>query len=187
MVQKFSYNWLAEYLGNGAPSPAIMSELLTKYAFEVEGMETLADDTVIELKILPDRGSDCLCHRGIARELATLTRATLAHDPLAVTVTLGTTDEISVQIEDPVACPRFTASIVRGVTVADSPQWLKARLAAIGVRSINNIVDATNSATGLKRCCKASLIFWQAHLKMKISYIIAYFWCKLYTRKIKFL
>jgi phenylalanyl-tRNA synthetase beta chain len=144
MVQKFSYNWIAEYLGKDAPSPAVISDLLTKHAFEVEGIETKGDDTVIELKILPDRGSDCLCHRGIAREIATLTDTTLAIDPLEKAVTLGTIDSIKVDIENTNDCPRFTASIVSGVTVGDSPQWLKARLATIGVRSINNIVDATN-------------------------------------------
>jgi len=144
MVQKFSYNWLTEYLGKDAPTPQVICDLLTKHAFEVEGMETHGEDTVIELKILPDRGSDCLCHRGIARELATLLDVSMAIDPLTHHVTLENISTIKVNIENTDDCPRFTASIVRGVTVGDSPQWLKARLAAIGVRSINNIVDATN-------------------------------------------
>ena len=144
MVQKFSYNWIAEYLGAQAPSAAVVSELLTAHAFEVEGMHTLESDTVIELKILPDRGSDCLCHRGIAREVATLTGVPLVKDVLAVPVTIPVTTKIAVAIADINACPRFTASIVRGVTVGESPTWLKERLLAIGTRSINNIVDATN-------------------------------------------
>jgi phenylalanyl-tRNA synthetase beta chain len=146
MVQKFSYNWLCEYLGEPAPSPEVISDLLTKHAFEVEGMEKYDGDTVIELKILPDRGSDCLCHRGLARELSTLLNIPLKNDPLLSSVSVAETSEIKVTIEDFVACPRFTASIIRGVKVGPSPAWLTARLQAVGVRSINNIVDATNYA-----------------------------------------
>lgn len=144
MVQKFSYNWLCDYLGTTAPSPARVAELLTAHAFEVEGMEAQADDTIFELKILPDRGSDCLSHRGVAREIASLVPCTLAYDPLGAPVSIPDTDAITVRIEDATDCPRFTACLVRGVTVGESPAWLKERLAAIGTRSINNIVDATN-------------------------------------------
>ncbi len=144
MVVKFSYNWLCEYLGDPAPTPEVISDLLTKHAFEVEGMETHMDDTVLELKILPDRGSDCLCHRGLARELSTLLNVPLKNDPLALAVNLPPTEDIAVTIEDVTMCPHFTASIIRGITVGPSPDWLRARLEAIGVRSINNIVDATN-------------------------------------------
>ncbi|MBY0538791.1 phenylalanine--tRNA ligase subunit beta [Patescibacteria group bacterium] len=146
MVQKFSYNWLCEYLGEPAPAPSVIADLLTKHAFEVEGIEEHHGDTVIELKILPDRGSDCLCHRGLARELATLLDVPLKHDPLETEVTIKETNEINVSIEDFASCPRFTASIIRGVKVGPSPAWLVAQLQAIGVRSINNIVDATNYA-----------------------------------------
>ena len=144
MVQKFSYNWLCEYLGEPIPSPEVISDLLTKHAFEVEGMEVRPDDTVFELKILPDRGSDCLCHRGLSRELATLLNIPLKNDPLETKITIKETNEITVSIEDFATCPRFTAIIIRGIKVGPSPAWLSARLQALGVRSINNIVDATN-------------------------------------------
>ena len=71
MVQKYSYNWLCDYLGENAPTPEVIADLLTAHAFEVEGTEEHNGDTIFELKILPDRGSDCLSHRGIAREIAT--------------------------------------------------------------------------------------------------------------------
>ncbi len=144
MVVKFSYNWIAEYLGANAPTPEVVSDLLTAHAFEVEGMEKKDEDTIFELKILPDRGSDCLCHRGIAREIATLANVTLENDPLSVAVTVPASEMITVEIEDTLLCPRFTASLIQGVKVGESPDWLKKRLAAIGTRSINNIVDATN-------------------------------------------
>lgn len=144
MVQKFSYNWLCDYLGEIKPTVEVIADALTKHAFEVEGIEGKGENAVIELKILPDRGSDCLCHRGIARELCTILNTEIKNDPLVALVSLIPTEEITVTIEDAKACPRFTASIIRGVKVGPSPEWLQNRLKAIGVRSINNIVDATN-------------------------------------------
>src|SRR5690606_31865034 len=55
---------------------------------------------------------------------------------------LATTTKVV--IEDPEACPRFTARTIRGVKLGPSPEWLRRRLEAIGLRSINNVVDATN-------------------------------------------
>ncbi|MEK7639467.1 MAG: phenylalanine--tRNA ligase subunit beta [Patescibacteria group bacterium] len=141
------YSWLKEYLGEAMPSVEETERLLTFHAFEVDGAEVLDNDAVFDVKILPNRGSDCLSHRGIARELASIIGRPLAVDPLATTPPeLAKTDKLSVSILNPHACPRFTASLVKGVVVKESPAWLKARLEAIGQRSINNIVDATNYA-----------------------------------------
>ena len=85
-----------------------------------------------------------MSHRGIARELCTILNTEIQNDPLYAYVNLTATSEIAVSIEDTESCPRFTASIIRGVKVGPSPEWLQKRLLAIGVRSINNIVDATN-------------------------------------------
>ncbi len=139
-----SYNWLKDYLGPEAPTPAEIEELLTFHAFEVESVEPHGDDTVIDVKILPDRSSDCLSHRGIAREIASLTGIPLAHDPLRALPQFTATTAISVEITDTDLCPRFTAALITGVTVGPSPAWLVERLAALGQRSVNNIVDATN-------------------------------------------
>lgn len=141
---KVSYTWLKEYVGDALPAPQEVVDLLTFHAFEIEGIEEVVGDTVIEVDVLPNRSSDCLCHRGIAREIATLVDAPLAYDPLREASTLPHTDRIQVSIEDADACPRFTASLITGVTVGESPEWLKTRLRAIGQRPINNIVDATN-------------------------------------------
>ncbi|MEZ4200352.1 MAG: phenylalanine--tRNA ligase subunit beta [Candidatus Paceibacterota bacterium] len=141
---KVSYDWLKDYLGEHAPSADEIAELLTFHSFEIEEVEAVADDTVIDVDVLPNRSSDCLCHRGIAREVATITNTPLEHDPLAAAPELAGTDSISVDIKDTAACPRFTASVIRGVKVGESPEWLQKRLKAIGQRPINNIVDATN-------------------------------------------
>ena len=139
-----SYNWLKEYLGPAAPSIKEITELLTFRAFEIAGVAEKGDDAVIDIDVLPNRSSDCLSHRGIAREIATLTDKPLTFDPLAKTPDLTPTDLLAVEIEDSHDCPRFTATLISGVTVKESPAWLKERLEALGQRPINNIVDATN-------------------------------------------
>lgn len=139
-----SYNWLKEYLGDTAPSAEEVATLLTFHAFEIDGIEVVGDDTAIDVNVLPNRGSDCLCHRGIARDIASITGAPLVYDPLATKPALPAIESIAVTIEDEELCPRFTASLISGVQVGPSPQWLQDRLRTLGQRSINNIVDATN-------------------------------------------
>lgn len=139
-----SHTWLKEYLGDSIPSPEKIEELLTFHSFEIEEITKKEGDTVIDVDILPNRSSDCLCHRGIAREIATLTGTSLETDPLGRSVNLPTTDKIIVDIQDQKICPRFTAVLIEGIEVKESPQWLQDRLRAIGQRPINNIVDATN-------------------------------------------
>lgn len=138
------HNWLKDYIGEAAPSAEEIERLLTFHSFEIEGVETVGEHQVIDVDVLPNRSSDCLCHRGIAREIATLIGKDLENDPLRKEITLKGTGLITVDIQDREACPRFTASLVTGIEVKDSPQWLQDRLVALGQRPINNIVDATN-------------------------------------------
>ena len=139
-----SYKWLKDYLGENTPTPEEVEQLLTFHSFEIDGVEKVGDDTVIDVDVLPNRSSDCLSHLGIAREIATLIDKPLANDPFATAPELTPTDRISVDIADTTACPRFTAALITGIEVKESPQWLKERLEALGQRPINNIVDATN-------------------------------------------
>jgi len=139
-----SYNWLKEYTGDTTETAQQAADLLGAHSFEIEGLEEIKGDTIIEIDILPNRASDSLCHRGVARELATVTSVPLANDPLRNTPDLRALDTIEVSIKDVEACPRFTASLLTDVVVKESPDWLKERLESIGQRSINNIVDATN-------------------------------------------
>ncbi len=141
---KVSHNWLKEYLGDTAPAPQAMADLLTFHAFEIDEIVEKDDDTVIDIDILPNRSSDCLCHRGIAREVASIMKTPLAHDPLSVAPQLPGFTNIEVEIESAEICPRFTATLLTGIEVKESPAWLQARLQVIGQRPINNIVDATN-------------------------------------------
>lgn len=99
------------------------------------------DDDLIELELTPNRG-DCLGVRGIARELAVLTGSKLR--PLKPKVAVNETARAEIRIEHPTGCPRYAGRIIRGVTVGPSPAWLKNRLEAVGLRSINSVVDVTN-------------------------------------------
>lgn len=101
-------------------------------------------DSVIDFEITSNR-PDCLCVQGLAREAA----VTLGKPFMAPTITLGTMegavkDEATIRIEDNDLCPRYCGLVVRDVTIAPSPMWLRRRLAACGVRSINTVVDITN-------------------------------------------
>lgn len=139
-----SYNWLKDYLGEDLPSVNQVVELLTKHSFEVESTEDKDGDTVIDLKILPDRAGDCLSHRGVARELATLISKSLINDPFMVSEVLPKSDQFKITIENHSFCPRFMLAKIDNIKVKPSPDWLVKRLSAIGQKSINNIVDATN-------------------------------------------
>jgi len=141
---KIDHDWIKEYLGEKTPSPEKMEELLTFHAFEIEGSEHIGEHTVIDVDVLPNRSSDCLSHRGIARELATLLDTVLENDPLRKDRKLKATEKLSVTIENEHACRRFGLALIEGVTVQESPKWLRERLEALGQRSINNVVDITN-------------------------------------------
>jgi phenylalanyl-tRNA synthetase beta chain len=101
---------------------------------------------VIELEITPNR-PDCLGVYGVARELHAATAAPLAPPPWADDPgSSGALAAAEVVVQCPELCPRFTARVFEGVTIAQSPPWLKARLSAAGQRPINNVVDITNYA-----------------------------------------
>ncbi|NOY74510.1 MAG: phenylalanine--tRNA ligase subunit beta [Kiritimatiellaeota bacterium] len=103
----------------------------------------LDTDTIYELEITPNR-PDWLSHWGVARDLSALTRARLRFPDIAVPKFTGTGDAVTVQVRKPSLCPRYTARVIRGAKIAESPEWLKKRLTSIGLRPINNVVDVTN-------------------------------------------
>src|SRR6266566_389110 len=95
---------------------------------------------------------DLLCHKGVARELAVSLAATVKLPPIPASASKspvtrkdrGVVDGVEVRVDDPEGAPRYMIAVIRGVKVQPSPPWLATRLQAIGQRSINNIVDATN-------------------------------------------
>ena len=107
-------------------------------------------DTVLDLEITPNR-PDCLSVVGMAREVGAMYRVDCTSPLAGMAAKLELDAEatpvdaaVKVTIEDAVRCPRYTARVIRGCKVGPSPDWMVERLAAIGQRSINNIVDVTN-------------------------------------------
>ncbi|MBR6709384.1 MAG: phenylalanine--tRNA ligase subunit beta [Clostridia bacterium] len=103
-------------------------------------------DTVVEFEITSNR-PDCLSVIGLARESAvSFDRELNVPSPVVKGAGDGdtVTNHITVSIDDPTLCPRYTARVVKNVRIAPSPLWLRMRLRASGVRPINNIVDITN-------------------------------------------
>ncbi len=99
---------------------------------------------VLELEITPNR-PDCLSIYGVAREAHAATGAPLAPPPWSDDPgSAGAVPGVSIEVQDAELCPRFTARLFEDVTIGPSPEWLKARLSAAGMRPINNVVDITN-------------------------------------------
>jgi phenylalanyl-tRNA synthetase beta chain len=102
------------------------------------------EDVLIEVNVTPNR-PDALSHLGIAREVAAiLGQPVRAPQPRLAESGAPASDAVKVRIEAPDACARYTARVVEGVRIGPSPAWLARRLEACGVRSISNVVDATN-------------------------------------------
>lgn len=110
-------------------------------------------DVRLVVDVLPNR-PDLLSHLGVAREIAALTGVTL-QPPLEVanlppvpapgtSGTEGRAAGLRVRVEDAEGCPRYAAAVIKDVTIGPSPAWLQACVEAVGGRSINNVVDATN-------------------------------------------
>jgi phenylalanyl-tRNA synthetase beta chain len=138
---KVSYNWLSQYFNEKLPTPEKLAELFTFRFSEVEGIEKVGDDTILDVKVLPDRAHYALCHRGVALEVSAITGLQKMSPKITAPSVSKTTRSIKVESK---LCRRYTARVIEGITVEPSPQWLKDRLEAIGQRSINTIVDATN-------------------------------------------
>lgn len=102
------------------------------------------DDVTFELKVTANR-ADCLSHYGLAREVACLLGRELKKNPVFETDSkISTQEQFAVQVQESVLCPRYTGRLLKGVNVGPSPLWLQKRLEAVGMNSINNIVDVTN-------------------------------------------
>lgn len=101
-------------------------------------------DTVFEYEVTSNR-VDCFSIIGIAREAAATFR--LPFHPPVITTTGNeekAEDYISVEVKDQELCPRYIARVVKNIKIAPSPKWMQRRLAASGIRPINNLVDITN-------------------------------------------
>lgn len=138
---KVSLKWLQTYFDTPLLPAEKLADELTFHAFEIEE----ATAQMLDVKVLPNRAADCLCHRGIAKELSAILDIPLKNDPLRDLVSESpAAGNLTVEIKDSKKCLRYMGAVVKGVKVGPSPDWLRESLEAVGQRSINNIVDATN-------------------------------------------
>ncbi len=139
--------WINDYLDPPA-SAEEQGDLLTRAGFPLEGSESVAissgTDTRQDFEMTSNRG-DCVCHLGLAREIAALSGRTLKSPAASPKATGPNADSIVKVINHaPELCPLYTARVIRGVKVGPSPAWLADRLTARGDIPRNNLVDLTN-------------------------------------------
>jgi phenylalanyl-tRNA synthetase beta chain len=138
-----SWNWLQDYVKPQA-APADVAERLTMSGMNLESIEERGGDFAIDLEITSNR-ADCLGHLGIAREIGVVCETPFHDpDPRPKETTEPASQSTSVEIQCPELCPTYSARVIRGVTIRESPQWLRERLEAVGITPVNNVVDATN-------------------------------------------
>jgi len=141
---KIVYNWLKDFVDVKA-TPDELASRLALSGTNIGGIENGTHGAVIDAEVSSNR-PDCLGHYGIAREVSAVYKLPLK--PVSPkppeSATAKASDAVRVEIQSPELCGRFTARVIRGAKIQPSPQWLKDRLEASGVASINNVVDATN-------------------------------------------
>lgn len=126
--------------------PAEAEAMVGKPAAEYYNIE---DDYIIEVDLTPNR-IDAASHYGVARDLAAYLSChqnkTAAHRPdtSAFRIDRPAEQGIGVEVQDPAGCVRYCGVTIRGVKVAESPEWLRKHMTTIGMHPINNIVDITN-------------------------------------------
>src|SRR5205823_12662291 len=102
--------------------------------------DVFPSETILDVEITPNRG-DLLSHFGLAREIAALTGNKLKSTPREAKIDIRKTGVTISAIRE---CPFFSARKINDVKVGPSPQWLRAKIESVGIRSINNVVDISN-------------------------------------------
>jgi len=120
------------------------SEIGTRFSDYLSAKGISTSDTAIDIAITPNR-PDAISHLGIARDVSALTGKEICTPAVSIPETGGSvSDEMSVTIEADNLCHRFVGIMVKGVSIVESPTWMKQRLLTIGLRPRNVIVDITN-------------------------------------------
>jgi len=140
---RVSLNWLREFVDISL-DPKDLKQSLTALGLGVEWVAQSDGDWVLDLEVASNR-PDCLSHYGVARELSTWYRKPLKRLEYTLKETRKrAAGEVSIEIVDADLCARYCGRVVQNVRVGPSPAWLAKGLEAVGVRSINNVADATN-------------------------------------------
>ncbi|HEY7679150.1 MAG TPA: phenylalanine--tRNA ligase subunit beta [Terriglobia bacterium] len=140
---KILLSWLREFVPFTV-EPKQLATDLSQFGLAVDALSAEGEETVLELDVTTNR-PDCLSHYGVARELAAFYKLPLAPfgEPPHTRPRPRRKDAM-VEIVATDLCGRYSARVIRGVAVGPSPDWLSRRLELVGVRSINNVADATN-------------------------------------------
>ncbi len=104
------------------------------------------NDVIIDIGVTPNRG-DLLSHIGVAREAGFLLKQKIKEPEIKSLSSFNGSDinnHITVEIQNAEGCSRYCGSLVKGITIKESPDWLKNYLTSVGLRPINNVVDITN-------------------------------------------
>ncbi len=141
---KLSYSWVKEYIDLGV-SAEELAEGLTMAGSEVDCIEEINGDKVLEFEITTNR-PDCLNVIGLAREAASVFDKDLVISERVIADDMidneGKTVKCDIKNKD--LCPRYTARVISNVTVSPSSEKISEHIMAIGMRTVNNIVDVTN-------------------------------------------
>jgi len=140
---KISLDWLKDFISIELPTSALIDKL-DMIGMMVEEWEEKDSDIILDIETYANR-PDTLGHLGIAREIAAALGLKMKEQkwPL-VELEQRTSELCDVQIWDANLCPRYTGIVVKGVKVGPSPDWLRKRIEAMGLKPINNVVDVTN-------------------------------------------
>jgi phenylalanyl-tRNA synthetase beta chain len=140
---KISLEWLNSFTPGPIDAVAVESAL-TGAGLNVDAIEHHDGQPVLEVEVTSNRG-DCLCHLGVAREVSAIMNRPFSDlHPAAKEDSESAAAHIEVSIEAAALCPHYTARVIRGVRIGPSPAYIQQRLAAVGLRPINNVVDVTN-------------------------------------------
>lgn len=139
---KLLRSWIEDYVDLGDLSDDRIAEKLTEIGHPVEAMEAEGSDAVFDIEFTTNR-VDAMSHLGIARELAAAFALDLRELPREEECS-ERGEQVTIRIDAPEMCTRYTGLLIRGVTVGPSSELIQTRLDAVGLHSINNIVDATN-------------------------------------------
>src|SRR5215831_10618229 len=127
-----SWNWLTDYLRLDMPVE-VLTERLALAGLNLESIADVGGDIAIDLEVTSNR-PDCLGHLGVAREISVLfDRPLRVPDPRPGASGAPVEALTGVTVEAPDLCPRFTARVVTGVKIKESPWWLRKRLETLGV------------------------------------------------------
>ena len=135
----FSLDWLLQLCPADGDVERI-EQALTDRGLTVDAVQPCGSDHVLDIDV-PANRPDCLGHLGMARELSAAFGVPLASPAVATASAKGIA---RVTIDDPQCCARYTAGLVRDVRLGPSPEWVVRRLEACGLRSVSNVVDASN-------------------------------------------